>query len=50
MTNLNYFFVKLETNSGKAIVEVDLIDKSISGVIIVFSGFISINVALFCLA
>ena len=31
-------FLKIETNSGKAISEVDLIDKSISGVIIVFYG------------
>ncbi len=42
--------LKTETNSGIAVAEVDLIDKSISPVIIVLSGFIYIKVALFCLA
>ncbi len=46
----SYVLLKIETNSGKAVAEVDLIDQSISPVIIVSSGFISIKIALFCLA
>jgi len=42
--------LKIETNSGRATVEVDFIDESISDVMIVSSGFISISVALFFLA
>jgi len=42
--------LKIETNSGRATAEVDLIDESISDVMIVSSGFTSISVALFCLA
>lgn len=44
------FFLNSDTNSGKELAAEFLIIKSISDDISVFSGLISINIALFCLA